>query len=147
LFACPGGLRNVKLRVAFVLYALSLVAVLGGCTSPPKLGPHEVRAFRREAALVDTAVLAADVIPGAEVKKYGKGDPVDYLGHAGRRIRVTQDRSKGATIVMVTHAGFGGPVGAQHVLNRIERWMAETDAVAPRPGAPPPPKPPAPPPK
>lgn len=115
---------------------VGVCAALCGCHGVPEMGPHEERVFRRAPALVDTAVLAAEVIPGASITKHEDGDPIDYDAHNGRRIRVTFDPKKSVTRVMVTHAGFGGPEEARRVLDRIQEWIEQTDGVGPRPRKP-----------
>ena len=120
-------------RLAFV--CLGALLSLPACASVPEMPPHERREFKRAPALLDTAVLGSEVIAGAEVKKYENGDPVDYIGHHGKRIRVTYDPKKGVTVLMVTHRGFGGPKGAQRVLDQVEAWIKDTDKAVRRKGA------------
>jgi hypothetical protein len=106
---------------------------LTGCKTPPKMEHYEFREFQRAPALIDMAVLDSSVLPNAVVEEYKGGDPVDYMGHGGRLIRVVNDTKKRLTRVMVSHQGFGGPAGAQRVLDRIEKWMDLTDEVIQHP--------------
>jgi len=119
-----------RLRAVAAL-SLSSLIFLTACSKPPKMGPHAMRVFRRPAALVDTAVMGSEVVPEARIKAFKKGNPQDYIGHGGRRIRVFFDRKKDVTVVMVTYRGFKGAKGAERTLDKIEAWMKETDGYAP----------------
>jgi len=103
--------------------------MLAGCETPPEMEHYEFREFQRPPALIDVAVLDSGVLPNAAVKEYEGGDPIDYTGHGGRRIRVLNDTEKRVTRVLVSHHGFGGPEGARLVLDRIEQWLEDTDHV------------------
>ena len=115
-----------------LLLALVAVFCLEACTQAPEIETTEQRIFKRAPALVDTAVLATEVLPEAQLKRFEDGNPVDYVGQGGRLIRVLYDLEKDATVVQVTHRGFGGPEGAQRVLDKIQAWIDDTDHVVPK---------------
>ena len=114
------GLAGCQLPVAL------FTAIAGAPPGPPKLGPHQTLVFKRPPSLVETAVMGSGLLDGSHRKEYD-GDPVDFTGAGGKRIRVSYDPKTGTTKVQVTHRGFGGAEGAKRAIHVIESWMEYTD--------------------
>jgi len=134
----------MPMRVTGILWLLACVAgLLTGCSSSSekKEETSQSRLFARAPSLVEMAVMESGAISNPKRVENEDGNPVDFIGHNGRRIRVDHIPEQGKTKVIVSHMGFGGPEGARRALDVIEDWMAQTDAVRNKPVPKPAPEP------
>ncbi len=117
------------------LLLVCLAGLLAGCSSSadPKEDTRMSRVFTRPPSLVELAVMESGVISNPKRVEAEGGDPVDFFGHNGRSIRVSHLPEQGRTRVTVSYMGFGGPEGARRVLDMIEDWMTQTDAMRDKP--------------